>query len=356
MSVSYELFTREDATRRQLTHVAGLMLAEARELRPVDPHPTVDELADELAAGWWSSRRTGYVLGTAGGTGIGYAKWRLDVEDDPDGVDATAYVTPGWRRRGVGSTLFTTALDEAERRHGVSRAEFWIRMDSPLAPELSDLFERAWGLPVKMVERVARLDLASVRHARVAAEVASRLARHTGHQAVFFEMDEVPERLPIEDFAALMEEVMNLMPFEGLAAHHESYTPERFLEGVAVQRSVGRTLWHLVMVERDTGRPVAVTVVSFKPSDPRWIEQWDTGVAADAQGKGLGKTAKLWMLEKVLTELPGAWFIETENAHSNAAMIAINDALGFREHAIGHAYQLPLGELRRHLGWDSTSR
>jgi GNAT superfamily N-acetyltransferase len=349
LNVIVERFTREEATRRQFTDLAGLMLDEARELRPDDPHPTVDELADEIAAGWWSSRRTGYILATEGPTPVGYARWKIDIEDDPDGAEVQAYVAPTLRRNGIGTQLSSAAIDEAESRHGVTRAEFWIRMDSPLAPDLTDLFESRWGLPVKMVERIARLDLATRDRAAVAAEVASRLERHTEHDAVFFEMDDVPDGLSLDAFAALMEEVMNLMPWEELEEVHESYTPQRFHEGVAVQRSVGRTLWHLVMVERETRRPVAVTIVAFKPADPRWVQQWDTGVSADAQGKGLGKTAKLWMLKKVLSELPGAWFIETENAHSNAAMIAINDALGFHEHAKGHAYQLQVSEMRRLL-------
>jgi hypothetical protein len=56
------------------------------------------------------------------------------------------------------------------------------------------------------------------------------------------------------------------------------------------------------------------------------------------------------MLRRTLDELPGARFIDTENASSNAAMVAINDALGFREHHIAHCYEIEIDRLRRLVG------
>jgi hypothetical protein len=55
------------------------------------------------------------------------------------------------------------------------------------------------------------------------------------------------------------------------------------------------------------------------------------------------------MLLRILDRLPEAQYIDTDNAYSNAPMIAINSALGFEEHRISHVYQLPVERLRELL-------
>jgi hypothetical protein len=100
------------------------------------------------------------------------------------------------------------------------------------------------------------------------------------------------------------------------------------------------------MLEEKSGRCVGVTNVCFKPDDPRMIWQWDTGVLESAQSQGIGKAVKLLMLRKVMDELDQARVIQTENAYSNDAMIAINDALGFKEYFEVRLYEMELGRLR----------
>ena len=103
----------------------------------------------------------------------------------------------------------------------------------------------------------------------------------------------------------------------------------------------------------DDGSPdrevLGYTTINFSLADPALVRQWGTGVVKRAQGLGLGKLLKLSMLQRILDELPAARYIDTNNAHSNAAMIGINTEMGFREYHISHCYQLPVEALRAHL-------
>ena len=48
------------------------------------------------------------------------------------------------------------------------------------------------------------------------------------------------------------------------------------------------------------------------------------------RGVGLAKWAKAAMLERIRHERPGAQRVRTDDVFSNAPMLAINDALGFK--------------------------
>jgi mycothiol synthase len=51
----------------------------------------------------------------------------------------------------------------------------------------------------------------------------------------------------------------------------------------------------------------------------------------------------------VLDELPETRYIRTDNARTNAAMLAINVAMGFKPVWVSVIWQIPLEDARRHL-------
>jgi hypothetical protein len=64
----------------------------------------------------------------------------------------------------------------------------------------------------------------------------------------------------------------------------------------------------------------------------------------------LGKWLKAAMLEHARERYPQARWVVTENAGSNAPMLGINHALGFRQHRTESLYQMPLDALRSRAG------
>jgi len=91
---------------------------------------------------------------------------------------------------------------------------------------------------------------------------------------------------------------------------------------------VGRDRW-TIFVRDPQGRCVGGTEITFDPWEPALAFQQNTGVDPAHRGLGLAKWAKAAMLERVRDDRSDVARIRTDNAFSNVAMLAINDALGF---------------------------
>jgi GNAT superfamily N-acetyltransferase len=342
--IRIEQFMKEDLDDARVEALAALRLARRREMQPADPHPTPESQA-RIVREWAPVRlEAGIALATADDAAIAYAHYDVDVDDNPHIVWSDAYVVPAWRRRGIGAVL-TRGLMLSAAREGRTTASFGIRSDTALGRAMQALFEASWGLRPRMVERVARLDLGAVDRTAAAVRLAERRARiEPEYRMAFFAMDDLPPPetgFDLADFVDMVEEIENLMPREDMDVRDEHFTVERFHEQVNRERNRGRVIWNVV-AQDSTGKAVGLTNVAFDPTDPRLIYQWDTGVRKAHQGRGLATALKLTMLDRIQGALPEAMYIDTENAGSNAAMIAVNSAMGFREHYRRLYYEMPL--------------
>lgn len=351
---TYHQFAAADVSDDVLNQLNGLRLAKRAESHPGDPQPSAEELLRELRAPAIKGFNVEWTLGSLDSQPVGYAVWDLESLDNPQQTWLDAFVLPDFRRQGLGGQLLSRALTGVEERFKPTMAGFAVPAHTAVGSQLIEHVEQAWGLKVGSVERMSRQILAESDLAAIEAELADRLARQEGaYSFLFFAMDEFPPPetgFSFESYLAACEEIFNLMPLEDIQVQPERVTPESYLTRVARQRARGRLTWHYAVLDRATQTCVGFTTINFNPSDPRLLEQWGTGVVKAAQGHGLGKTLKLLMLVKILQELPRAQFIDTGNAHSNAPMIAINTALGFREHFRLHVYQLEMARMRELVG------
>ena len=65
-------------------------------------------------------------------------------------------------------------------------------------------------------------------------------------------------------------------------------------------------------------------------ADPRTAHQGGTLVLQEHRGHRLGALVKTAVLRQVLATQPGVRRISTYNSESNAPIVALNEALGFR--------------------------
>ena len=129
------------------------------------------------------------------------------------------------------------------------------------------------------------------------------------------------------------------MPFENLDFGEIVLTPDHMREYYA-RLEIGHDRLHTILTREPDGVISAITDMSWTPHRPTIIEQRFTGVRPDARGRGLGKWIKAAMLKHVHELYPQARWVTTENAGSNAPMLAINKRLGFREFRAGTEYQI----------------
>jgi GNAT superfamily N-acetyltransferase len=67
------------------------------------------------------------------------------------------------------------------------------------------------------------------------------------------------------------------------------------------------------------------------------------------RGHGIGKWIKARMVERILAERPTARYVRTGNAYSNAAMLSINDRLGFKIIWSTVVWQIPIADAKRYV-------
>jgi mycothiol synthase len=156
---------------------------------------------------------------------------------------------------------------------------------------------------------------------------------------------------PDADLAAMVEltEAANGAPRGDLAFEDFHWTAEhlRQQEAMLWQSEIER--WTMTLRETATGVFAGYTEVMWNPDQPTLLEQGFTAVWPRYRHQGLGRWLKAAMLEKVLHDWPQVRYVRTGNADSNAAMLAINEDLGFRPHLAETLWQVDLARVEAYL-------
>jgi GNAT superfamily N-acetyltransferase len=216
-----------------------------------------------------------------------------------------ALVAPSHRRRGLGSELYECAVEHL-RSHGAGELRSWSFDDG-------DAFLERRGFTRARVERFSALDPRTV-------ETSALESLADGVRIV--SLAELRERLP--ELHEVFAESLADMP----ADHPE------------------RNLPYDEWVDETIGDPdldhekSAVVLVGDRAASISWVsvdrerglaEQQFTGTARAFRQRGLARLAKLFVIRSCADA--GITRLATGNDSTNAGMLAINDALGFRPFA-----------------------
>lgn len=137
-----------------------------------------------------------------------------------------------------------------------------------------------------------------------------------------------PEEL-IDGYADVRRLMVQEAPSGDAGLENEHWDAARIRSEEAKWAKSGRVPQVSVAIA-DDGSVVGHTQLIF-PDDSGEVYQWDTLVLPSHRGHGLGLTLKVFTMYESEDLLNGRRRIHTYNAASNAPMIAVNEAMGFRQ-------------------------
>jgi len=259
---------------------------------------------------------------------------------DPLVMECDLLVRRDKRRQGIGSRLLAIICDQAQsdRRSLLT----WSTFDAVPAGET---FSRRLGARAARVNRTSELVLADVDWTMIENWSRAERARDLGYRLEMVD-GAFPEHLLAD--ASTFHQIMQTAPREALDVGDVIVDPGFVAELDRALVAAGRIRW-TVFVRDPAGACVGGTEVTFEPWDPGTVRQQNTGIDPDHRGRGLAKWAKAVMLKRIRDQWPSAQRVQTGNAFSNAPMLAINDALGFKVISTRTEWQADVHELLRVL-------
>lgn len=149
--------------------------------------------------------------------------------------------------------------------------------------------------------------------------------------------------------SALMNAVSDDVPFGDMNLEPFHFTAEQVGEFDRARLASGGVAFRLVAREVASGEMVGLTEMNWRKHAAYVAHQGITGVLPAYRGRGLARLLKAAMLEHLMDERPEVRFVRTENADSNAGILAINSALGFRPYRSETLWQVPTDRVLAYL-------
>ena len=243
------------------------------------------------------------------------------------------------RRQGIGRSWIPLVL-EIMKRHSYSTVGFGTEEESGHA------FLKWLGAQNKFTGAENRLKLADLDWAMMRrwVEEGRKGSPETRLESYDGPMPEVLRA----DYAPQLSAMLNTIPMEDLDHGDEVITPEVMVEWYASNEMSGR-IPHVMFTREPDGVISGITDMIYASYNPTIVFQGFTGVRPEARGRGLGKWLKAAMAIHIHELYPAAEWFTTENAGSNAPMLAINTKMGFKQYRVGSEYQISRDDLASRL-------
>lgn len=252
---------------------------------------------------------------------------------------ADAYVRPEQRRNRIGS-MWLPVVAELMDRHSATV----LNVDGELDPGHAFL---TWiGAQPKLTNVESRLRLSDVDW-----DMLERWVAEGSKRSPQTRLDIYDGRLPEElwpELAPQLSALANTMPRGDLDQGDVVFTVDRMRDWHERMEAAGE-LQYFALTHEPDGVMSAFTAISWAPHRRRVAHQEFTGVRTDARGRGLGKWVKAANLLHLRQLYPDLESVVTDNAHSNAPMLSINRAIGFRPFRDVVEYQVTRAELERRI-------
>jgi mycothiol synthase len=335
---SIEQVDLEHATDDELRPFVDFAWLRSREEIPEDPVSPVEALAARFRMTSPMFVRQRWAVWAVPGKLAASLVVNRSTQDNLNIREVSIEVHPEHRRRGLGKKLLARAVEYCGQGTGLI-LEGWTMSRVPAGAAFAERIGAKPGLRM----RNSQLDLGAMDRALVDgwASIDPR-----GYRIEWIG-NETPDRLMDNVVTAIR--AINTMPREDLQMEDWKITPETVREWERLTRARGQEHRMAVVIEESTGASAAFTDVFFDPRVPSVIHQGGTATIPEHRGRGIGKWVKAQMARRLLEEVPQARYIRTDNAGTNAAMLAINVAMGFKPVWESVIWQIPVEDARRYV-------
>lgn len=265
----------------------------------------------------------------------------LRTEDNPHLAQFELTVLPAYRQQGLGRQLLKQiAAAAAQENRRLLMTETTARVPGGAA-----LMTRL-GAQKGLEAHTNQLLIAELNRELLTEWLAKAQAHLTRFELGLWDGPYPTEQL---EMIAKLNDLTNEQPLGELEIEDMHMTPEQLRQTEDNLFARGSQRWTFYLVDHATGAFAGYTEVTWNPNRPEILQQGMTGVFPHYRNLGLGRWLKAAMLDKVVRELPQVKYVRTGNADSNAAMLKINTALGFKPYLANTLWQVELEKVQAYL-------
>ncbi len=265
----------------------------------------------------------------------------LNMEENKHLAQFDISVAPAFRRQGIGRSL----LDKIARFAQAEKRRLLMSQTSDRIPG-GEAFMTRLGAQKGLVGHVNQLKINELDRNLIQAWLDKVEAM--GDE---FELGLWEGPYPEDQLQAITQliELANQQPFGDLDIEDFHLTPEQLRQQEKMIFARGNQRWSFYILEKSTGKFAGYTETRWHPNRPEILYQDMTGVFPEYRNRGLGRWLKAAMLNKVLTDRPQVKYVRTGNADSNAAMLKINNELGFKPYMADAMWQVGVDQVLAYL-------
>ncbi|MBW6473281.1 MAG: GNAT family N-acetyltransferase [Anaerolineaceae bacterium] len=246
-----------------------------------------------------------------------------------------------YRRQGIGKQLYGLIVKAAQANH-----RRLLLTDTNDRIRAGEAFMLRLGAQRGLEGHVNQLRIADLDH-----QLIHEWIQQGEKNLTEFELGIWEGNYPQEQLQEIIEllDLTNQQPFGDLEVEEMHITPEQLVEMQKMDVARGNQRYTFYLLEEATGKFAGYTETVWNANRPEILRQDMTGVFPQFRGKGLGRWLKAAMLERQLKLHPEIKFVRTTNADTNAAMLRINNELGFKPYMTSILWQMEISQVLEYL-------